>query len=245
MCEMTWPPPTGEPWLICDTRKWFWVVPATMCLLLGRRLCRKKNHGKIKKKLPLAVPQCYATFPKKIRVHLHVMENSSCLVSHLPSLFVYWCLYIHWNHRAFPFFTLTPKPPTGFLKLAQILFCQCFPNTCRSFQPWSRACSSSNVLLSSVANRETSMASTQAAVDHSGTDTVFMVIVLVSVVGGVFVLFALMALCYRSVTVHSNLSLCLRLVLLRRATFKLNHICQLYLNSVFTSTLFPAHLHSS
>ncbi|CAG0885167.1 unnamed protein product [Darwinula stevensoni] len=46
--------------------------------------------------------------------------------------------------------------------------------------------------------------------DTSGTNTVFMVIVLVSVVGGVFILFALMALCYRSVVVHSNLSLCLR-----------------------------------
>lgn len=39
-----------------------------------------------------------------------------------------------------------------------------------------------------------------------------MVIVLVSVVGGVFIVFALMALCYRSVVVHRNLSLCLRLV---------------------------------
>lgn len=33
-----------------------------------------------------------------------------------------------------------------------------------------------------------------------------------SVVGGVFIVFALMALCYRSVVVHKNYSLCLRLV---------------------------------
>ena len=39
-----------------------------------------------------------------------------------------------------------------------------------------------------------------------------MVVMLVSVVGGVFIVFALMALCYRSVVVHRNLSLCLRLV---------------------------------
>lgn len=50
------------------------------------------------------------------------------------------------------------------------------------------------------------------AVDRSGHSTVFMVVMLVSVVGGVFIVFALMALCYRSVVVHRNLSLCLRLV---------------------------------
>lgn len=33
-----------------------------------------------------------------------------------------------------------------------------------------------------------------------------------SVVGGVFIVFALSALCYRSVVVHKNFSLCLRLV---------------------------------
>ena len=49
-------------------------------------------------------------------------------------------------------------------------------------------------------------------VDRSGHSTVFMVVMLVSVVGGVFIVFALMALCYRSVVVHRNLSLCLRLV---------------------------------
>ena len=48
--------------------------------------------------------------------------------------------------------------------------------------------------------------------DRSGHSTVFMVVMLVSVVGGVFIVFALMALCYRSVVVHRNLSLCLRLV---------------------------------
>ena len=51
------------------------------------------------------------------------------------------------------------------------------------------------------------------SVDHKGHSTVVMVIILVSVVGGVFVLFALMALCYRSVVVHRNLSLCIRLVI--------------------------------
>jgi hypothetical protein len=50
------------------------------------------------------------------------------------------------------------------------------------------------------------------AVDRSGHSTVFMVVMLVTVVGGVFIVFALMALCYRSVVVHRNLSLCLRLV---------------------------------
>jgi len=39
-----------------------------------------------------------------------------------------------------------------------------------------------------------------------------MVVLLVSAVGGVFILFALMALCYRSVVVHRNFSLFLRLV---------------------------------
>lgn len=50
--------------------------------------------------------------------------------------------------------------------------------------------------------------------DHS-TNTVFLVGTLMSVVGGVFITFALMALCYRSVVVHKNFSLCLRLVSLR------------------------------
>ncbi|XP_073970527.1 disintegrin and metalloproteinase domain-containing protein mind-meld isoform X5 [Rhodnius prolixus] len=44
---------------------------------------------------------------------------------------------------------------------------------------------------------------------HS-TNTVFLVGTLMSVVGGVFIVFALSALCYRSVVVHKNFSLCLR-----------------------------------
>ncbi|XP_024884938.1 disintegrin and metalloproteinase domain-containing protein 11 isoform X17 [Temnothorax curvispinosus] len=47
--------------------------------------------------------------------------------------------------------------------------------------------------------------------NYHGSNTVFLVGMLMSVVGGVFVVFALMALCYRSVVVHKNFSLCLRL----------------------------------
>lgn len=50
------------------------------------------------------------------------------------------------------------------------------------------------------------------AENYHGSNTVFLVGMLMSVVGGVFVVFALMALCYRSVVVHKNFSLCLRLV---------------------------------
>nr|XP_015839286.1 PREDICTED: disintegrin and metalloproteinase domain-containing protein 11 isoform X3 [Tribolium castaneum] len=48
--------------------------------------------------------------------------------------------------------------------------------------------------------------------DYHGSNTIFLVGTLMSVVGGVFILFATMALCYRSVVVHKNFSLCLRLV---------------------------------
>lgn len=48
--------------------------------------------------------------------------------------------------------------------------------------------------------------------NYHGSNTVFLVITLMSVVGGVFIVFAMMALCYRSVVVHKNFSLCLRLV---------------------------------
>ncbi|XP_066602697.1 disintegrin and metalloproteinase domain-containing protein 9 isoform X4 [Prorops nasuta] len=46
--------------------------------------------------------------------------------------------------------------------------------------------------------------------NYHGSNTVFLVGMLMSVVGGVFVVFALVALCYRSVVVHKNFSLCLR-----------------------------------
>ncbi|XP_060529617.1 uncharacterized protein LOC132704027 isoform X2 [Cylas formicarius] len=46
--------------------------------------------------------------------------------------------------------------------------------------------------------------------DYHGSNTVFLVGTLMSVVGGVFIVFATMALCYRSVVVHKNFSLCLR-----------------------------------
>ncbi|XP_045474873.1 uncharacterized protein LOC123680809 isoform X6 [Harmonia axyridis] len=45
---------------------------------------------------------------------------------------------------------------------------------------------------------------------YHGSNTVFLVGTLMSVVGGVFIVFATMALCYRSVVVHKNFSLCLR-----------------------------------
>lgn len=49
--------------------------------------------------------------------------------------------------------------------------------------------------------------------NYHGSNTMFLVGVLMSMVGFVFITFTLMALCYRSVVVHRNFTLCLRLVL--------------------------------
>lgn len=57
-----------------------------------------------------------------------------------------------------------------------------------------------------------SSSSSDQAEDYHGSNTIFLVGTLMSVVGGVFIVFATMALCYRSVVVHKNFSLCLRLV---------------------------------
>lgn len=46
--------------------------------------------------------------------------------------------------------------------------------------------------------------------NYHGSNTGFLVAVLVSVVSGVFLTFALVALCYRSSVVHKNITLCLR-----------------------------------
>lgn len=50
------------------------------------------------------------------------------------------------------------------------------------------------------------------AENYHGSNTGFLVAVLVSVVSGVFIAFALVALCYRSSVIHKNIALCLRLV---------------------------------
>jgi pilus assembly protein TadC len=48
--------------------------------------------------------------------------------------------------------------------------------------------------------------------NYHGSNTGFLVAGLVSIVSGVFLTFALVALCYRSSVVHKNITLCLRLV---------------------------------
>lgn len=50
------------------------------------------------------------------------------------------------------------------------------------------------------------------AENYHGSNTGFLVAVLVSVVSSVFIAFALVALCYRSSVIHKNIALCLRLV---------------------------------
>jgi hypothetical protein len=64
--------------------------------------------------------------------------------------------------------------------------------------------------------------------NYHSTNTVFLVVTLMSVVGGVFIMFALMALCYRSVVVHKNFSLCLRLVFIAELKRYSNCICVLF-----------------
>jgi hypothetical protein len=63
--------------------------------------------------------------------------------------------------------------------------------------------------------------------NYHSTDTVYLVVSLMTVVGGVFIMFALMALCYRSVVVHKNFSLCLRLVFIAELKRYSNCICVL------------------
>ncbi|XP_049823271.1 disintegrin and metalloproteinase domain-containing protein 11 [Aethina tumida] len=72
--------------------------------------------------------------------------------------------------------------------------------------------------------------------DYHGSNTIFLVSTLMSVVGGVFIVFATMALCYRSVVVHKNFSLCLRRQNLRKY--------QTEYNKPLPKTYLPAGNHS-
>ncbi|KAJ9599237.1 hypothetical protein L9F63_010279, partial [Diploptera punctata] len=83
--------------------------------------------------------------------------------------------------------------------------------------------------------------------NYHSTNTVFLVVMLMSVVGGVFIVFALMALCYRSVVVHKNFSLCLRLVSRKQISsrfVKLRDFAFVFILTLIKITLSSCHLDS-